>query len=254
MAAIKIIPCLDVKDGRVVKGINFVDLIDVGDPAENAKIYNQQGADELTFLDITATNEKRKTIIEVVEKVVGEINIPLTVGGGIRNIDDFGDILKAGASKVGINTAAVIDPSIISKAAEKYGSKCVVSAIDARVDPNMPNGYGVYINGGKKAAGIDALVWAKKVESLGAGELLVTSMDADGTKNGFDIPLTKIISTNVGIPVTASGGGGTLEHFYEAVSEGKASAVLAASVFHFRELSIGGIKQYLQSRGIEVII
>ena len=248
----RIIPCLDVKDGRVVKGINFENLRDAGDPVEIAKLYNEQGADELVFLDITATNENRKTIADVVERVAKEVFMPLTVGGGIRSVADFREILLAGADKVGVNSAAVADPSIISGAADKFGSQCVVVAIDARRNENAPCGFSVYVNGGKKDTGIDVLEWAKKARTLGAGEILLTSMDTDGTKNGFDLPLTKMVCECVDIPVIASGGGGTPGHFYDVFANAGADAALAASVFHYRELTVGGVKQFLREKGIDV--
>jgi imidazoleglycerol phosphate synthase, cyclase subunit len=245
----RIIPCLDVKDGRVVKGVNFVNLRDAGDPVETAKFYNSQGADELVFLDITATHEKRKTIIDIVEKTAKEVFMPLTVGGGIRTVDDFHDILLAGADKIGVNSAAVIDKSIISKAADKYGSQCVVSAIDAKF---VDGKYMVYIEGGRKNTGIDAVDWAIEVEKLGAGEILLTSMDMDGTKSGYDIALTKLITDAVKIPVIASGGGGALEHFYDVFDQANADAALAATLFHYKELTVREVKEYLQGKGIEV--
>lgn len=245
----RIIPCLDVKDGRVVKGVNFVNLRDAGDPVETAKFYNSQGADELVFLDITATHEKRKTIIDIVEKTSSEVSMPLTVGGGIRTVDDFRDILLAGADKVGVNSAAIIDKSIISKAADKFGSQCVVSAIDAKY---IDGEYMVYIEGGRKNTGINAVDWAIEVEKLGAGEILLTSMDMDGTKNGYDIKLTKLITDAVNIPVIASGGGGSLQHFYDVFDQANADAALAATLFHYKELTVREVKEYLQSKGIEV--
>lgn len=245
----RIIPCLDVKDGRVVKGVNFVNLRDAGDPVETAKFYNSQGADELVFLDITATQEKRKTIIDIVEKTANEVSIPLTVGGGIRKVEDFRDVLLAGADKVGVNSAAILDKSIISNAADKFGSKCVISAIDAKF---VDGKYFVYIEGGRKNTGIDAIEWAMEVEKLGAGEILLTSMDADGTKNGYDITLTKLVTDAVRIPVTASGGGGKLEHFFDVFENANADAALAATLFHYKELTVGEVKEYLKTRGIEV--
>lgn len=245
----RIIPCLDVKDGRVVKGVNFVNLRDAGDPVETAKFYNSQGADELVFLDITATHEKRKTIIDIVEKTASEVFMPLTVGGGIRKVEDFRDILLAGADKVGVNSAAVIDKSIISNAADKFGSQCVVCAIDAKF---IDGKYFVYIEGGRKNTGIDAIEWAIEVEKLGAGEILLTSMDADGTKSGYDITLTKLVTDAVRIPVIASGGGGKLEHFFDVFDKANADAALAATLFHYKELTVGEVKEYLKTRGIEV--
>ncbi len=252
MLAKRIIPCLDVKDGRVVKGTNFLNLRDAGDPVEIAKLYNEQGADELAFLDIAATSEQRKTIAYVVEKVAKEVFMPLTVGGGIRTLDDFRDILLAGADKISVNSAAVSDKTIIQRAADKYGSQCVVVAIDAK--KNESGNYNVYVNGGRVDTGIDAVEWAAQVETLGAGELLVTSMDADGTKSGFDLELTKRIVDNVHIPVIASGGGGKLEHFYDVFMEAGADAALAASLFHYRELTVEQVKKYLKQRGVEVRI
>ena len=254
MLAKRIIPCLDVKDGRVVKGVNFINLRDAGDPVEIAKLYNEQGADEITFLDITATHEKQKTIVEVIEKVALEVFMPLTVGGGIRTVEDFRDILLAGADKIGVNSAAVADSSLIGRAADKFGSQCVVVAIDAKSSPDAPSGYSVYVNGGRKDTGMDAVLWAAEAERLGAGEILLTSMDNDGTKNGFDIDLTKKITDVVRIPVIASGGGGTLEHFYDIFTLADADAALAATLFHYRELTVGEVKKYLQGRGIEVRI
>lgn len=245
----RIIPCLDVKEGRVVKGINFVNLRDAGDPVENAKRYEAELADELCFLDITASFEKRKTILHVVERVAKAVFMPLTVGGGIRNIEDIRDLLNAGADKVSINTAAVEKPDLIREASLRFGSQCICVAIDAK---RTERGFEVFTYGGRKRTGIDAIEWAKKVESLGAGEILLTSMDRDGTKLGYDIELTRNISEAVSIPVIASGGVGKLEHFYEGIVFGKADAVLAASVFHFGEYSILEVKRYLKERGIEV--
>ncbi|MGI6665413.1 MAG: imidazole glycerol phosphate synthase subunit HisF [Christensenellaceae bacterium] len=248
----RIIPCLDVKDGRVVKGTNFVNLRDAGDPVEIAKYYNTQGADELVFLDITATHEERKTMVDVVEMTAREVFMPLTVGGGIRTVEDFREILRAGADKVGVNSAAVTNKRIISDAADKFGSQCVVLAIDAK--KNADGSFSVYINGGRKDTGLDAVAWAIEGEKLGAGEILLTSMDADGTKNGYDIPLTKQIAAAVGIPVIASGGCGTLEHFHDVFAETEASAALAATLFHYRELSIPEVKTYLKEKGVNVRI
>jgi cyclase len=252
MLAKRIIPCLDVKDGRVVKGINFVNLRDAGDPVEAAKLYNEQGADEITFLDITATHEKRKTITDMVERVAAEVFMPLTVGGGISKLEDFRDILLAGADKIGINSAAVNDSTIIGRAADKFGSQCVVVAIDAKKTGATPSGYTVFINGGRKDTGLDAVLWASEAERLGCGEILLTSMDADGTKSGFDLELTKKITETVRIPVIASGGGGTLQHFYDVFALAGADAALAATLFHYRELTVGEVKEYLHGRGIEV--
>ncbi|SKA78984.1 cyclase [Clostridium sp. USBA 49] len=247
----RIIPCLDVNMGRVVKGVNFVNLKDVGDPVEIAEFYNKEGADEIVFLDISATYEGRKTMIDVVEKTAEKVFIPLTVGGGIRTIDDFKDILRAGADKVSVNSAAIKNPSLIKEASRKFGSQCVVTAIDGKKREDG-SGWNVYINGGRIDTGLDAVEWAKKVESLGAGEILLTSMDADGTKNGYDIEFTKIISESVNIPVIASGGCGKLEHFAEVFKNTKADAALAASLFHYRELTISQVKNYLAKEGLEV--
>ncbi len=245
----RIIPCLDVMEGRVVKGMNFVNLRDAGGAVENAKAYEEQMADELCFLDITASHESRKTIIGVVEQVANEVFMPLTVGGGIRNIGDIRDILLAGADKVTINTAAVERPDIIAEAADMFGSQCICVAIDAKA---ADGGFEVYTYGGRKPTGVDAVAWAKRAEALGAGEILLTSMDRDGTKIGYDIPLTRTISEAVSIPVIASGGVGNLEHLYEGLVEGKADAVLAASIFHYREFSVVECKRYLQERGVSV--
>lgn len=252
MLARRIIPCLDVKDGRVVKGVNFVNLRDAGDPVEIAKMYNEQGADEITFLDITATHEERRTIVDVVERVALEVFMPLTVGGGIRTVDDFRQMLLAGADKVSVNSAAVKDPSLIARAADKFGSQCVVCAIDAKRDSSAPSGFTVYVAGGRKNTGIDALSWAEQVEKLGAGEILLTSMDTDGTGEGFDMPLTKMVSDALHIPVIASGGGGKLEHFRDILTEGGADAALAATLFHYRILTVGQVKDYLDGCGVPV--
>ena len=256
MLAKRIIPCLDVMEGRVVKGINFVKLRDAGDPVENARIYEGEGADELTFLDITASPERRDIIIDVVEKTAEEVFMPLTVGGGIRNLEDIRNLLNAGADKVSINTAAVRDPYLIKRAAKKFGKQCIVVAIDAKEVKKQENNlqWEVYIYGGRTPTGIDALKWAKKVEDLGAGEILLTSMDRDGTKKGYDINLTRAVADLVNIPVVASGGAGTLEHIYEVFKEGKASAALAASIFHYKKYTIGQTKKYLKQRGIVVRI
>ncbi|HHW58416.1 MAG TPA: imidazole glycerol phosphate synthase subunit HisF [Clostridia bacterium] len=251
MLAKRIIPCLDVKGGRVVKGVNFLNLKDAGDPVEIAARYNELGADELVFLDITASYEKRKIMIEVVKKTSEKVFRPLTVGGGISDIDDIREILKAGADKVSINTQAVKQPTFITQAALRFGSQCVVVAIDAKRRKDG-SGFNVYINGGRIDTGLDAVEWAKKVESLGAGEILLTSMDKDGTKDGYDIELTRIISEAVNIPVIASGGAGKLEHFKEVFTQGKADAALAASIFHYRELGIREVKKYLKEAGIPV--
>lgn len=250
MLSKRIIPCLDVKDGRVVKGVNFVNLMDAGDPVETAKFYNTQGADEIVFLDITATHEKRKTITDVVERTAREVFMPLTVGGGIRTVEDFREMLLAGADKVAVNSAAVRDKSIIGRAADKFGSQCVVVAVDAKRAPD--GSFHVYVNGGRLDTGIDAIAWAEEAERLGAGEILLTSMDADGTKNGYDLELTRSVASRLRIPVIASGGGGCMEHFYDVFADAGADAALAASLFHYRELSIGELKNYLHGRGIAV--
>ena len=251
MLAKRIIPCLDVKDGRVVKGVNFVGLRDAGDPVELAKFYSQEGADEVVFLDITATSDGRDTIADVVRRTCREVFVPVTVGGGIRTVDDFRDILRAGADKISVNSAAVKNPDLVNAAAEKYGSQCVVVAIDARKREDG-SGWNIYKNGGRIDVGIDAVEWAMKVDKLGAGEILLTSMDCDGTKAGYDLELTRLIAENVSIPVIASGGAGTKEHFYEALTEGKADAALAASLFHYKELEIMDLKNYLAEKGVSV--
>ena len=247
----RIIPCLDVNMGRVVKGVNFVNLRDVGDPVEIAQYYNEQGADELVFLDITATHVGRKTMLEVVKRTAEKVFIPLTVGGGIGTIEDFRNILRAGADKISVNSAAVRDKTIISKAAEKFGSQCVVVAVDTRMRSDK-TGWNVVINGGRIDTGLDALQWVKEVESLGAGEILLTSMDADGTKAGFDIALNDSVCKAINIPVIASGGCGKLEHFYEVFEKTKVDAALAASLFHYKELTVEEVKEYLYSKGIPV--
>jgi cyclase len=260
MLAKRIIPCLDVKNGRVVKGVNFLGLRDAGDPVEVSAIYNDEGADEIAFLDITASYEKRGTMIHVVERTAEKVFMPLTVGGGIRSTDDIRNLLTAGADKVAINTAAVEDPGFVKRAADRFGSQCIVVAIDAKREGEAPAEprknrkpeWRVYTYGGRKATGLDACRWAKRVEELGAGEILLTSMDCDGTKMGYDIDLTRRISQAVNIPVIASGGAGTLEHLYEALSEGKADAILAASIFHYREYTISQAKIYLRDKGIPV--
>ena len=249
MLAKRIIPCLDVKDGRVVKGVNFVGLRDAGDPVETAEFYNTQGADELVFLDITASHEQRKTMVDVVERTARKVFMPLTVGGGISDIEDYRRMLNAGADKVAVNSAAVKDKYLVARAAEKFGSQCVVVAIDAK---RTGDKFNVYIHGGRTDTGIDAVEWAKEVESLGCGEILLTSMDADGTKNGFDLELTDIISKTVNIPVIASGGCGALQHFADVFEKTGADAALAATLFHFRELTIGEVKDYLKEKGIWV--
>lgn len=247
----RIIPCLDVQGGRVVKGVNFVNLRDAGDPVEIAKEYNKAGADELVFLDITASSDARNITLDMVRKVAETVFIPFTVGGGIRTVEDFKLILREGADKVAVNTAAILDPTIISEAAMRFGSQCVVSAMDAKRRADN-TGWNIYKNGGRVNTGIDAVEWAIKVNELGAGEILLTSMDCDGTKEGYDIELTRIISEQVSIPVIASGGAGKKEHFYDVLTEGKADAVLAASLFHFKELEIMELKEYLKSRDISV--
>ena len=246
----RIIPCLDVKDGRVVKGTNFVGLRDAGSPTELAERYDKERADELVFLDITASHEERNTMVDVVSDCASKVFIPLTVGGGIRNLEDMHRMLNAGADKISVNTAAVKNPEIIREGALRFGSQCIVVAIDAR--RNGIDSWEVYVNGGRTPTGMDCISWAKDVVALGAGEILLTSMDADGTKNGYDIALTHAVSENVNVPVIASGGAGKLEHFYDVLAEGKADAVLAASLFHYGELSINEVKMYLKSRGLEV--
>lgn len=247
----RIIPCLDVNAGRVVKGVNFVNLTDAGDPVEIAAAYDKAGADELVFLDITASSDARNTVVDMVRKVAEKVFIPFTVGGGIRTIDDFKAILREGADKISVNSAAIMNPNLISEAADKFGSQCVVVAIDAKRRPDG-SGWNIYKNGGRIDMGIDAVEWAMKVNELGAGEILLTSMDCDGTKAGYDIELTKIISENVSIPVIASGGAGKMEHFYDALTVGKADAALAASLFHFKELEINEVKQYLKEKNVPV--
>ncbi len=247
----RIIPCLDVKDGRVVKGINFVNLRDAGDPAEVAAVYDQAGADEVVFLDITASSDSRATQLEWVRQVASKVFIPFTVGGGIRTVEDFKAILREGADKISINSAAIMNPKLISDAAEKFGSQCVVVAIDAKRREDG-SGWNIYKNGGRVDMGMDAVEWARTAEKMGAGEILLTSMDRDGTKAGYDIELTKAVSQSVGIPVIASGGAGTLEHFYEALTEGGAEAALAASLFHYKELEIRQVKEYLREKGVSV--
>ena len=249
MLAKRVIPCLDVKDGRVVKGVRFVDLRDAGDPVEAAAAYDAQGADELVFLDITASHENRNIMLDVVRRTAGGIYIPLTVGGGIRGIDDVRTLLRAGADKVSLNTAALANPRLVREAAERFGSQCIVVAIDARREDGR---FGVYTHGGRRPAGRDAVAWAHEAEQLGAGEILLTSMDRDGTGDGYDLELTRAISESVSVPVIASGGAGSLEHLYEGLAVGRADAVLAASIFHFGTYSIGEAKAYLRSRGVEV--
>ena len=251
MLAKRIIPCLDVKSGRVVKGTQFVDLKDAGDPVENAKVYDEQGADEIAFLDITASYEERDILVDIVRRTAEEIFIPLTVGGGIKRLEDIRKLLKAGADKVSINTAAVKDPSLIERASKRFGSQCIVIAIDAK---QRGESWEVYTHGGRTPTNMDAILWAKRMEEMGAGEILLTSMDRDGTKEGYDILLTRTISEQVGIPVIASGGVGNLEHLYEGLVLGKADAVLAASIFHYREYTIQQVKSYLKERGVTVRI
>lgn len=246
----RIIPCLDVKDGRVVKGTNFVGLRDAGDPVELASIYDRELADELIFLDITASSDERNTMVEMVEQTASQIFIPFTVGGGIRSVEDIRKMLKAGADKVSLNTAAIKNPSLIAEGAKRYGSQCIVLAVDAR--QSGVDKWEVYINGGRTPTGLDVLEWIKQATDLGAGEILLTSMDNDGVKDGYDIPLTRAVSEAVNVPVIASGGAGALEHFYDVLTLGKADAVLAASVFHFGQFTVGQVKEYLKSRGVEV--
>jgi cyclase len=248
----RIIPCLDVDNGRVVKGVQFVDIRDAGDPVEIARRYDEQGADELTFLDITASHEDRDTMVHVVEEVAGQVFIPLTVGGGIRTVEDIRTMLNAGADKVAINTAAVHNPEFVKQAAEKFGAQCIVVAIDAKQVDDNPKRWEIFTHGGRKPTGIDAVEWAKKMVEFGAGEILLTSMDRDGTKQGFDLDLTNAISQAVNVPVIASGGVGNLDHLVEGIIRGHADAVLAASIFHFGEYSIGQAKQQMASNGIEV--
>jgi cyclase len=252
MLAKRIIPCLDVKDGRVVKGVHFVNLRDAGDPVECARLYNAEGADELVFLDISATPEGRATVVEMVKRVAVEVFMPFAVGGGVRSVHDVRSLLLAGADKVSINTAAVNDPQLITAASQRFGSQCIVIAVDARQVDDDPARWEVYVNGGRTPTGLDAVEWAAKAVEMGAGEVLLTSMDADGTLNGYDIPLTRAIAEAVSVPVIASGGAGKLEHFAQAVTEGKADAALAASLFHDRVLSIAEVKAYMASQGIPV--
>ena len=250
MLAKRIIPCLDVRDGRVVKGVNFVNIRDAGDPVELAQFYSDQGADEIVFLDITATHEARKTVADVVERTAEQVFVPLTVGGGIRTLDDFRELLRAGADKISVNSAAVARPELITEAAERFGSQCVVLAVDAR--SRGDGTWEVVVAGGRKPTGLDLLEWVKKGEALGAGEILLTSMDADGTKAGFDLPMTKAVTEAVGIPVIASGGCGSLSHFAEVFEETGCDAALAASLFHFGELTVPQVKDYLRARNIPV--
>lgn len=250
MLAKRIIPCLDVRDGRVVKGVNFVNIRDAGDPVELARFYSDQGADEIVFLDITATSDGRATVADVVERTAEQVFVPLTVGGGIRTLEDFRQLLRAGADKISVNSAAVKDPGLISRAAERFGSQCVVLAIDARRRPE--GSYEVVVAGGRTPTGLDAVEWARRGEALGAGEILLTSMDRDGSRDGFDCHLTRSVARAVGIPVIASGGVGKLEHFAEGIIEGEADAVLAASVFHFGELTVRQVKESMRAAGIPV--
>ena len=247
----RIIPCLDVHDGRVVKGVNFVNLRDAGDPVEIARAYDQAGADELVFLDITASSDNRNTVVDMVRRVAEQVFIPFTVGGGIRTVEDFRLLLREGADKISINSSAINRPELISEAADKFGRQCVVGAIDARRREDG-SGWNVYKNGGRIDTGLDAVEWAIKADRLGAGEILLTSMDCDGTKAGYDNELNAVIAENVSVPVIASGGAGTKEHFYDALTEGKADAALAASLFHYKELEIRDLKEYLRGRGISV--
>ena len=247
----RIIPCLDINGGRVVKGVNFVNLRDAGDPVEVAAAYDIAGADEVVFLDITATSDHRRTVVDLVRRVAGRLFIPFTVGGGIRSVDDFREVLREGADKVSINSSAINDPSLISRAAGKFGSQCVVVAVDARRREDG-SGWNVFKNGGRIDTGLDALEWIEKAWKLGAGEILLTSMDCDGTKAGYDIELTRAVTDMVDIPVIASGGAGTMEHFYDAIAVGGADAVLAASLFHYKEMEISSLKQYLKDRGVPI--
>ena len=255
MLAKRILPCLDVNAGRVVKGINFIDLKDAGDPVELAKVYNDAGADELVFLDITATHEDRGTIVDVVYRTAEQVFIPLTVGGGIQSLEDIKNLLRAGADKVSINSAAVRDPDLINRSSDRFGNQCIVVAIDARrrKDSQQP-GWDVYVRGGRQNTGIDAISWAKEMAARGAGELLVTSMDADGTQTGYDLELTRTIAEQVEIPVIASGGAGNCQHIYEALNEGKAEAALLASLLHYGQLTVNEVKTYLQARNVPVRI
>ena len=246
----RIIPCLDVNNGRVVKGVNFVNLRDAGDPVEIAAAYDKAGADELVFLDITASSDDRATVVDMVRRVAETVFIPFTVGGGIRTVEDFKMLLREGADKISVNSAAIMNPGLIAEAADKFGSQCVVVAIDAK--RRSDGGWNIYKNGGRVDMGIDAVEWAMKADRLGAGEILLTSMDCDGTKAGYDIELTRTIAEHVSIPVIASGGAGTMEHFYDALTEGKADAALAASLFHYKEMEIMDLKQYLAGRGVSV--
>ncbi len=252
MLAKRIIPCLDVKNGRVVKGVNFVNLRDAGDPVEQARVYDKAGADELVFLDITATHEARQTVMQMARAVADQVFIPFTVGGGIRSVDDMRAILRSGADKISVNSAAVRNPDLVSRGAWEFGSQAVVVAIDARRDPANQNKWEVYVRGGREATGIDALEWAARVEELGAGEILLTSMDGDGTQAGYDVVLTRAVADVVSIPVIASGGAGTLEHFARVLTEGGADAALAASLFHYKQLTVSEVKEYLAAYDIPV--
>jgi cyclase len=249
MLANRIIPCLDVDKGRVVKGTHFINLVDAGDPVENARRYDEEGADEIVFLDITASSDARDTMVDVVRRTQSVVFVPFTVGGGIRTLEDIRRILEAGADKVSVNSAAVRNPSLVTEAARRFGSQCVVVAIDAK---QTGHGFEVYVNGGRTPTGLDAIGWARRVETLGAGEILLTSMDRDGTQDGYDLPLTRAVSEAVNVPVIASGGAGSLAHLYDAVVEGKADAVLAASIFHFGQFSIQEAKSYLAERGLVI--
>lgn len=251
MLAKRVIPCLDVKDGRVVKGINFVNLRDAGDPVELAALYDKEGADELVFLDISASHEGRATMVDVVRRTAEAVTIPFTVGGGIQSTEDMKRLLRAGADKIGINTAAVLNPDLISEGSRTFGAQCIIVAIDAKYNPEWKD-WEVYTHGGRKPTGTRVLDWARESERRGAGELLLTSMDADGTKDGFDLALTKVVSTGVGIPVIASGGAGNAGHFVDVLTEGQADAALAASIFHYKEVSIGEVKQALRRKGLAV--
>lgn len=252
MLSVRIIPCLDVHAGRVVKGVNFVNLIDAGDPVEQAKAYEQQGADELVFLDITASSDKRNTMIEVVDRTASECFMPLTVGGGLRTVEDIRKMLNAGADKVSLNTAAILNPDLVETAAARFGNQCIVVAIDAKRISSQSDRWEVYTHGGREPTGLDAVEWAKKVVALGAGEILLTSMDADGTRAGFDNALNRTVGAAVEVPVIASGGAGTLDHLSDAIIDGGASAVLAASIFHFGSFTIEQAKKHLQSKGLPV--
>ncbi|MGV7114619.1 imidazole glycerol phosphate synthase subunit HisF [Paenibacillus kyungheensis] len=251
MLAKRIIPCLDVKEGRVVKGVNFVNLRDAGDPVELAALYDREGADEIIFLDISASVEGRETMIDVVRRTAGEISIPFTVGGGISKVEDMKNILRAGADKIGINTAAVMNPQLINDGSQRFGAQCIVVAVDAKFNPEWGE-WEVYTHGGRKSTGIRAIAWIKEAEQRGAGEILLTSMDADGTKDGFDIDLTAAVSEAVNIPIIASGGAGTSEHFYDVFTKGKADAGLAATIFHYKEIGIPELKNQLKDKGVEI--